>query len=260
MDDDQLLRYSRHILLNEIGIEGQERLLRARVLVVGAGGLGSPAALYLAASGIGHITLIDDDVVDLSNLQRQIAHTSQRVGQSKVDSAAYAMAALNPSIRITCFKERLTAQWLTDKKNHFDVVLDCSDNYATRHVVNAWCVHHGITLVSGAAVGFDGQIMVIHPHQHDCACYACLFPCDAPSVDTPCSILGVFAPLVGIVGAMQAAQAIQCLLGFGAPLANRLMMINARNMCWSEVQTVRDPHCSVCNASTKTIAPHALQE
>lgn len=255
MDDDQLLRYSRHILLNDIGIAGQERLMAAHVLIVGAGGLGSPAALYLAASGIGHITLIDDDVVDLSNLQRQIAHSNHHVGMAKVKSAAQAMGALNPSIRITCVQERLNTEWLWSNDKRFDIVLDCSDNFATRQTVNAWCVQQKTTLISGSAVGFDGQITVIAPLQPFSACYACLFPPHTTPPDTPCASMGVFAPLVGMIGAMQAAQAIQCLVGFGAPLVNRFMMLNGRNMSWSEIKTSKDPRCVVCNPTSDAIAP-----
>ncbi len=212
MNDDQLLRYSRHILLDEIGIEGQERLLAAHALVIGAGGLGSPAALFLASAGVGRLTLVDADTVDLTNLQRQIAHTTERVGQPKVASAAHAVRAINPGVQVDGLPLRADAAWLDAHVPLADVVLDCSDNYATRQAVNAACVRHRVPLVAGAAIRFDGQITVIDPRASDAPCYACLFPPDAAFEEVRCSTMGVFAPMVGIVGAMQAAEGPQAAL------------------------------------------------
>ncbi len=227
MNDHQLLRYSRHILLDEIGIEGQQRLLEARALVIGAGGLGSPAALYLASAGVGTITLVDNDTVDLTNLQRQIAHTEARVGQPKVDSARAALLALNPEITV-------------------DVVLDCCDNFATRHAVNRACVAHQVPLVSGAVIRFDGQISVFDARRADSPCYSCLFPQDQPFQDAACSTMGVFAPLVGVVGALQAAEALKLLMAVGQSLAGRLLLLDGVRSEWSSIVIGRNPDCPVC--------------
>lgn len=248
MTDDQLLRYSRHILLDEMGIEAQERVLGAHAVIIGAGGLGSPAALYLAASGVGHITLVDDDVVDLTNLQRQIAHTTQRVGQPKVTSAAEAMGAINPGVRVTALQARADAHLLDTLVREASVVLDCSDNYATRHAVNAACVRHARPLVAGAVIRFDAQITVVDPREPQAPCYACLFAADADFEEVACSTMGVFAPLVGVVGAMQAAEALKLVAGVGSSLAGRLMMLDGRTMDWSTLRTARAPHCPVCSA------------
>lgn len=246
MTDDQLLRYSRHILLDEMGIEGQERVLSGHALIIGAGGLGSPAALYLASAGVGHITLVDDDVVDLTNLQRQIAHTTARVGQPKVASAAAAMAAINPEVRVTALQTRVDAAALDDLVRNATVVLDCSDNYATRHAVNAACMRHGKPLVAGAVIRFDAQITVLDPRDAGSPCYACIFPPQAEFEEVRCSTLGVFAPLVGVVGAMQAAEALKLLAGVGTSLAGRLLMLDGRSMEWSTLRIQRAEHCSVC--------------
>lgn len=246
MTDDQLLRYSRHILLEEMGIEGQERVLSGHALIIGAGGLGSPAALYLASAGVGHITLVDDDVVDLTNLQRQIAHTTARVGQPKVASAAAAMAAINPEVRVTALQTRVDAAALDDLVRNAAVVLDCSDNYATRHAVNAACMRHGKPLVAGAVIRFDAQITVLDPRDAGSPCYACIFPPQAEFEEVRCSTLGVFAPLVGVVGAMQAAEALKLLAGVGTSLAGRLLMLDGRSMEWSTLRIQRAEHCSVC--------------
>ena len=248
MTDDQLLRYSRHILLDEMGIEGQERVLAAHVLIIGAGGLGSPAALYLAAAGVGHLTLVDDDVVDLTNLQRQIAHTTERVGQPKVTSAAAAIAAVNPEVRVTALQSRADRELLETLVPEATVVLDCSDNYATRHAVNAACVRHATPLVAGAVIRFDGQITVVDPRDAAAPCYACIFPADAEFEEVACSTMGVFAPLVGVVGAVQAAEALKLLAGIGTSLAGRLMMLDGRSMEWSTLRIARAPHCNVCSA------------
>lgn len=246
MTDDQLLRYSRHILLDEMGIEGQEKVLASHALIIGAGGLGSPAALYLASAGVGHITLVDDDVVDLTNLQRQIAHTTARVGVSKVDSAAEAMAAINPEVQVTALKTRVDAAQLDALVQSATVVLDCSDNYATRHAVNAACVTHGRPLVAGAVIRFDAQITVVDPRNAQSPCYACIFPPDAEFEEVRCSTMGVFAPLVGVVGAMQAAEALKLMTGIGSSLAGRLLMLDGRSMEWSTMQVQRAPECAVC--------------
>ena len=246
MTDDQLLRYSRHILLDGLDIAGQQRLLGSHALVIGAGGLGSPAALYLAASGVGRLTLVDDDRVDLSNLQRQIAHDLSRIGQPKVASAAQALAALNPDVRVVALQERADAPRLSELVASADVVLDCSDNFATRHAVNAACVAHGKPLVAGAAIGFDAQISVYDTRDPAAPCYACLFPPDSAVEEVACSTMGVIAPLVGIIGSMQATEAIKLLAGIGSSLAGRLQMLDARKMEWTEIRLPRQPDCSVC--------------
>ena len=246
MTDDQLLRYSRHILLDEIGIEGQERLLAAHALIVGAGGLGSPVAMYLASAGIGHITLVDDDTVDLTNLQRQIAHTTARIGMAKVDSATKAIAAINPDVVVTPVRARADAALLSGLVAGADVVLDCCDNFATRHAVNAACVRHHKPLVSGAAIRFDGQIAVYDPRDPQSPCYACIFPPDDHFEETRCATMGVFAPLVGIIGTLQAAEALKLLSHAGQPLTNRLLMLDARSMEWNAMRVSRNAACSVC--------------
>ena len=246
MNDQQLLRYSRHILLDEIGIEGQERLLRARVLVIGAGGLGSPAALYLAAGGVGRLTLVDDDTVDLTNLQRQVMHTTARVGQPKVDSGREALRQINPEVEVVALRERADAARLAELVRDADVVLDCSDNFATRHAVNRACVAAGVPLVAGAAIRFDGQISVYDVRDAASPCYACLFPEDGTFEEVACSTMGVFAPLVGIIGAMQAAEALKLLAGSGRSLAGRLQMLDGRGMEWTEIGVARNPCCPVC--------------
>ncbi|MCG3188122.1 MAG: Molybdopterin-synthase adenylyltransferase [Burkholderiaceae bacterium] len=246
MDDAQLLRYSRHILLDEIGIEGQRRLLASHALIVGAGGLGSPAALYLGSAGVGRLTLVDDDRVDLTNLQRQIAHTTARVGQPKVESARAAVAAINPDVKVEVHQRRADAEALDTWVRDAEVVLDCSDNFATRQAVNAACVRHRVPLVAGAAIRFDGQISVYDARDPACPCYACVFPPEAAFDEVACATLGVFAPLVGIIGAMQAAEALKLLAGVGSSLAGRLQMVDARSMQLSEMRLVRQPDCPVC--------------
>lgn len=246
MDDSQLLRYSRHILLDEIGIEGQERIMASRALVIGVGGLGSPAALYLATAGVGHLTLVDNDTVDLTNLQRQIAHTEARVGQPKVDSARQALLAINPKLNITTFAERIDGVRMGALVADADVVLDCSDNFATRQAINAACVQHGVPLVSGAAIRFDGQLAVYNPKDPKSPCYACVFPPDAAFEETRCATMGVFAPLVGIIGSMQAAEALKLLSGAGKSAIGRLQMLDARDMTWNDIRIPRNPDCMVC--------------
>jgi len=248
MNDQQLLRYSRHILLDEIGIEGQQRLLDASVLVIGAGGLGSPAALYLAAGGVGRIVLVDDDDVDLTNLQRQVMHTTARIGQPKVASGREALLQINPDIEVVALRERLAGARLAELAGGVDVVLDCSDNFATRQAVNRVCVAAGVPLVAGAAIRFDGQISVYDVRDPASPCYACLFPEDSRFEDVACSSMGVFAPLVGIVGTMQAAEALKLLAGVGRSLAGRLLMLDGRAMEWTEIGVARNPSCPVCGA------------
>jgi molybdopterin-synthase adenylyltransferase len=246
MDDEALLRYSRHILLDEIGIEGQERLHAAHALVVGAGGLGSPAAMYLASAGVGHLTVVDPDTVDLTNLQRQIAHSTDSVGLPKVESLRATLHALNPSIHLTMQQMHVDATSLPALVTDADVVLDCCDNYATRHAVNAACVTLQKPLVSGAAIRFDGQLAVFDPRQADSPCYACAFAPDAQPPETQCATMGVFAPLVGIVGSMQAAEALKLLLGVGDTTYGRYRMFDALTMAWSEMKLPRQTHCPVC--------------
>lgn len=246
MNDQELLRYSRHILLPQIGIEGQERLRSARVLILGAGGLGSPAALYLASAGIGTLVLADGDTVDLTNLQRQILHRTAAIGQPKVVSGAATLAAINPECRVIPLQERLAGDRLADEVAAADVVLDCSDNFATRHAVNRACVQHVKPLVSGAAIRFDGQVAVFDPRCTAAPCYHCLFP-EAEDVEAVrCATMGVFAPLVGIIGATQAAEALKLLIGCGESLAGRLLLLDGLAMEWRSIAVPRDPECLVC--------------
>ena len=247
MTDDQLLRYSRHILLDELGIEGQEHILAAHALVIGAGGLGSPVALYLASAGVGHITLVDHDEVDATNLQRQIAHTLERVGQLKVDSAQQAIHAINPDVKVTALAESADAALLDRLVAQADVVLDCCDNFATRQAVNLACMRHGKPLVSGAAIRMDGQVSVFDPRQPTSPCYACVFPPEPAPEETRCATMGVFAPLVGIIGSMQAAEALKLISHAGSSLAGRLLMLDARHMDWNEVRLARHANCPVCS-------------
>ena len=245
MDDPQLLRYSRHILLDDIGIEGQERLRAAHALVVGAGGLGSPAALYLAASGIGRLTLVDDDTVDLTNLQRQILHGTPDLGLAKVVSGVRALQRLNPDVVVDPVHERVADDRLAALVAAADVVLDCSDNFETRHAINRACVAGGVPLVSGAAIRFDAQIASFDLRDDDAPCYACLFPESDEVEDVACSTMGVFAPLTGIVGALQAAEAAKLVIGLPS-LSGRLLLLDARTMAWQEIRLTRDPGCAVC--------------
>lgn len=246
MDDTELLRYSRHILLEEFGIDGQARVSAAHALVIGAGGLGSPAALYLAAAGVGRITLVDDDTVDLTNLQRQIAHSTDRVDRPKVESAAEAMRALNPTVRVDIEAARADPARLARLVPKADVVLDCSDNFATRHAVNAACVAHGKPLVAGAAIRFDGQLSVYDPRDPASPCYACLFPPNADFEETRCAVLGVFAPVVGTIGTLQAHEALKLLAGIEGGLVGRLLMFDGRSSSFDTLRVRRDPACQVC--------------
>jgi molybdopterin-synthase adenylyltransferase len=246
VNDEQLLRYSRHILLPQIGIEGQAKLLAARALVIGAGGLGSPIALYLASAGVGTLTLCDDEAVDLTNLQRQIVHRTEAVGRKKVDSARATLGAINPEVKVVGLAERVDQARIETLARDHDVVIDGSDNFATRHAVNRACVKLGKPLVSGAAVRFDGQVAVFDLRAADSPCYACLFPEGGESEDVRCAVMGVFAPLTGIVGSIQAAEALKLLAGAGETLAGRLLLLDALAMQVRTIKVPRDPGCSVC--------------
>lgn len=256
MNDNQLLRYSRHILLDDIGIEGQERLLAAHALIIGAGGLGSPAAYYLASAGIGRITLVDHDTVDLTNLQRQILHTTDSIGQAKVESGKRTLARINPEVDVQALAERADAERLAELVGAATVVLDCSDNFATRHAVNRACVANRVPLVSGAAIRFDGQVSVFDPRGDETPCYACLFPPDQEFEEVMCSTMGVFAPLVGIIGAMQAAEAMKLAAGIGQSLAGRLLLLDARSMEWTAIKVARNPVCRVCGPQSSDHPAH----
>lgn len=256
MDDDQRVRYSRHLLLNEWSEDAQERLLQSHALVIGAGGLGAPALMYLASAGVGHITIVDPDVVDVTNLQRQIIHTTDRVGQPKVDSARAALAQLNPEVQVQALPvladEDLLDAWLPTVQ----VVLDCTDRFATRQLINRLCRRHGVPLVSASAVRWDGQISVFDPRVPHAPCYACLFPPDSPPEETRCAMLGVFAPVVGMMGVMQAGEAIKLLAGLNEPdadgghesLAGRLLLLDGRTWTWTQMRARPDPACPVCGS------------
>jgi adenylyltransferase/sulfurtransferase len=246
MTDEQLLRYSRHILLPEIGVEGQQKLLAASALVIGAGGLGSPAALYLAAAGVGTITLADGDDVDLTNLQRQILHATASVGKPKVESGRDGLARINPDVKVVPVRQRLDDGSLDALVAASSVVLDCSDNFATRHAVNRACVRRRKPLVSGAAVRFDGQVSVFDLRNELSPCYHCLFPQDAELEEMRCAVMGVFAPLTGIIGTVQAAEALKLIAGVGETLNGRLMILDALAMQWRTIKLAKDPACPVC--------------
>ena len=251
MDDTQLLRYSRHILLDDLGIEGQERLLNARVLMIGAGGLGSSAGLFLGSAGVGHLTVVDHDVVDATNLQRQIAHNLARVGQPKAESMRAAIAAINPDVVVHTVTRRADDALLAKLVAQADVVLDCTDNFTTRHAINHACFAQGKPLVSGAAIRMDGQLSVYDPRDATSPCYACVFPQTAGLEETRCATMGVFAPLVGIVGTMQAAEALKIASGIGSAMAGRLLMLDGRRMEWTDIRLPRLSSCPVCaNRST----------
>lgn len=246
MNDAQLLRYSRHILLPEIGIEGQQNLLEATALIVGVGGLGSPIALYLAASGVGKIVLADDDVVELNNLQRQIVHNTAALGINKTLSAKATLSAINPEIEIHTLAQRVDAALLPALVAQADVVLDASDNFATRHSINRACIAHEKPLVSGAAVRWDGQVSVFNLSKANSPCYACLFPEVPYTEEMRCAENGVLSPLVGIVGSIQAAEALKLLMHVGDPLSGRLLLIEALSMNFRSVKLHKDPTCPAC--------------
>ncbi len=265
MTDDELLRYSRHILLNELGIEGQEQLLDSQALIIGAGGLGCAAALYMASAGVGGLTLIDDDCVDLTNLQRQIAHTTARINHTKVSSLAAAIFDINPLVRVETIASRATPELLdtllgrqpctADSNNStalpskpkFQVVLDCSDNFKTRHAVNAACAKTHTPLISGSALKMDGQLSSFNTSLSHSPCYACLFPPDEEPEEMSCSTMGVFSPLVGIIGSAQANEALKMLMNLGEPLVGRLLMFNATRFKWTEIGFKRNLQCPVCS-------------
>lgn len=246
MNDAELLRYSRHILLNEIGVAGQQAILDARVLIIGAGGLGSPIALYLAASGVGSLTICDGDHVDSSNLQRQIIHRQDAVGHNKAESAASSIAALNPQVQVSVIPHRLSGEVLAEAIATHDVIIDASDNFATRHAINRSCVRHRKPLVSGAAVRFDGQVSVFDLRHTASPCYQCLYPESGDADEVRCAENGVFSPLVGIIGATQAAEALKLISGAGTTLNGRLLLLDALDMQWRSIKLKRDPDCAVC--------------
>jgi molybdopterin-synthase adenylyltransferase len=248
LPDADLLRYSRHLLLEDIGVEGQRRILQSRALIIGAGGLGSPAAMYLACSGVGKITIVDHDTVDLTNLQRQIMHSTERVGQAKVKSAQSTLGQLNPAVQVQALQMRADAKLLQSLVAQADVVLDCCDNFQTRQAINAACVQHHVPLVSGAAIGMDGQIAVYDPRDADAPCYACVFAPDTPPEEARCATMGVLAPLVGVIGAMQALEALKLLAQTGTSLSGYLLMLDARSMEWTRLRVQKNPACSVCGA------------
>ena len=246
MDDAQLLRYSRHVLLDELGVEAQQRLLDATALIIGVGGLGSPAALYLAAAGLGHLILVDDDVVELSNLQRQILHGEEGLGQAKVESGRRNLHALNSGITIETHHRRIDGAWLDERMPDVSIVLDCSDNFATRQAVNRACVAHGIPLVSGSALRFDGQVIAFDTREASSPCYHCLYP-DSQQIETlHCASAGVFAPLTGIVGTLQAADALKLVGRFGEAAVGRLTLVDSLHARFHQIQVPRDPSCPVC--------------
>ncbi|MFN4236444.1 MAG: HesA/MoeB/ThiF family protein [Vogesella sp.] len=245
LNDSALLRYSRHILLPEIDIEGQQRLLAARVLVVGAGGLGAPALLYLASAGVGQLTLVDDDTVELTNLQRQVIHDMQTLGQPKVVSAAARLSAINPDVQLRLLNERLAGDSLAAEVAAHDLVLDCSDNFATRHAINRACVAARVPLVSGAAVRFSGQLAVYDVREEASPCYHCLFPEEGEASDGPCATFGVLAPLVGVIGSLQAVEAVKLLAG-RRPALGQLTLYEALDGSFRQLRVPRDPDCPVC--------------
>jgi len=249
MNDHQLLRYSRQIMLPQMDIAGQQRLMQSHALIIGLGGLGSPVAMYLASAGVGQLTLVDFDVVDLSNLQRQIVHSHNDIGRAKVDSAADALHALNPEIKINTLGEKLTDEALTQAVQQADVVIDACDNFAARFAINQACVNTHTALVSGAAIRLEGQVSVF-PNAPDedanTPCYRCLYD-DIPEAEARCSETGVLAPLVGIIGSIQATEAIKLLSGLGTPLAGRLLTLDASTLEFREIRLRRDPQCPVCS-------------
>lgn len=245
LTDDELMRYSRQILLPAFDVAGQARLKSARVLMVGAGGLGCPVGLYLAAAGVGHLTLADDDVIELANLQRQIAFENTQLGEPKAQALAEQMRRINPLVTVEALTERLKGDDLMRQVQACDLVLDCTDNFATRFAINKACVKAGVPLVSGAAIRGEGQLAVFDARQPDAPCYQCLYP-DQGNDELTCSEAGVIGPLVGIIGACQAMEAIKMLAGVGQPLTGRLLVLDAWRMDWRELKLTRDPECPVC--------------
>ena len=245
MNDKQLMRYSRHIMLPQIGFEGQQKLMQSRVLIIGMGGLGSPASIYLAASGVGHLVLVDDDQVELSNLQRQVLHVTAAIGEPKVDSAARTLQALNPEIQITRIHNRLEGDALTEQVRLADVVVDASDNFATRFAINQACVQEKTPLISGAVIRMEGQITVFQLDRDDSPCYGCLYQ-DTDELAETCAQNGVLAPVVGIIGTIQATETIKVLLNLGVSLHGRLLLLDAATMEWRSIKLRKDPACPVC--------------
>lgn len=246
LSDDQLLRYSRQIMLPDVDIDGQERWLASKVLIIGLGGLGSPVSLYLAAAGIGELVLVDDDQVDLSNLQRQVVHTTARIGMKKVDSAAQMLREINPDINIVTRAERLDADALQALVAQVDLVLDCTDNFSTRFAVNQACVEHQKPLVSGAAIRMEGQIAVFQPGVEGSPCYQCLYT-EGDDETLTCSESGVLSPLVGIIGSMQALEALKVLANIGTTLTGRLLLLDAKHLEWRSLKLKQDPACPICS-------------
>lgn len=247
MNDNQLLRYSRHILLPQVSYEGQNKLVNSHALVVGSGGLGSPVALYLAASGVGTLTICDFDVVDLTNLQRQIIHTTQSVGINKAVSAQQTIYEINPDVIVNTIQQKSTEEEFATLVAQANVVIDCSDNFATRYTLNRLCVKLNKPLVSGAALGFEGQITVYDMRSNTSPCYHCLFPDNGEDTDLRCATNGVFAPLVGMIGTVQAAEALKLLMGVGESLQGRLLLLDALAMEWRTIKLSKDPACIVCS-------------
>lgn len=253
MNDEQLLRYSRQILLHQIDVQGQEKLLAANALIIGAGGLGSPAAMYLAAAGLGRIAISDHDTVDLSNLQRQILHGTPDIGRPKTESARHALARLNPDVAVNAIPRKLEGAELEQEVAAADVVLDCCDNFATRFAVNAACVKTGTPLVSGAVIRFEGQVAVFTPGRDDSPCYNCLYPAQG-EMDASCVRNGVIAPLPGIIGAMQALEAMKLILGLGRSLCGRLLLLDALTMEWRSLRLPRNADCPTCGGDSQAQA------
>ncbi len=246
MNDNQLLRYSRHILLPQIGYEGQDTLVSSHALIIGAGGLGSPVAIYLAASGVGRLTICDFDTVDLTNLQRQIVHTTASVGTNKAISAQQTLYEINPTVVVNPVTVKSTEAELMQLVTQADVIVDCSDNFATRYLLNKLCVQLKKPLVSGAALGFEGQITVFDMRSDTSPCYHCLFPDEGDDSEMRCAENGVFAPLVGMVGTTQAAEALKLLMGIGTSLQGRLLLLDVAEMQWRTIKLKKDAHCAVC--------------
>lgn len=247
MNDNQLLRYSRHILLPNIGYEGQEQLVNSHALIVGAGGLGAPVAMYMAAGGTGKLTICDFDTVDMTNLQRQIIHTTASLGINKAESAQQALHALNPEVEVVTIREKSTEASMSALVRNADVVIDCSDNFATRYALNRICLAEKTPLVSGAAIGFEGQVTVFDFRQENSPCYHCLYPDTGADDALRCAENGVFAPLVGMIGTTQAAEAMKLLMGIGQSLQGRLLLLDVLTMEWRSLRLQRDPACSVCH-------------
>ncbi len=249
MNDQELLRYSRHILLDEIGIEGQDKLLQSHVLIIGVGGLGSACAPYIAAAGVGKITIVDDDLVDLTNLQRQIIHQTTSVGEAKVLSAKKFLKQINPAIEVVAIQKRVDSSLLSELVKNVDLIIDCTDNYKTRHAINRACVEAKKPLVFGAAIRFDGQLSVFNASKENSPCYACIFPEDQEFEEVRCSTMGVFSPLVGIIGAMQASQALQVITNCGTPLIGQLALWDGKKSEMTQIKVNRKSDCAVCGNS-----------